>query len=147
MTAHRGPAWLYVRNPRPEVLTRRVALGKALGWLCAHPGCRQATITARAWCWTHDVDEVAVWRATQGDPVPLYRHERVEVLERLRRGHRRDSVYWDSECAFRAFRAATPQHAGVIVVGENAGSKLSKAQSLGVRVVSEPEFAAMLGLV
>ena len=85
MTAHRGPAWLYVRNPHPEALTRRVALGKALGWLCAHPGCRQATITHRAWCWTHDVDEVAVWRATQGDPVPLYRHERVAVLERLRR--------------------------------------------------------------
>lgn len=35
----------------------------------------------------------------------------------------------------------------LLVVGENAGSKLSKAQSLGVRVVSEPEFAAMLGLV
>jgi DNA ligase (NAD+) len=32
-----------------------------------------------------------------------------------------------------------------LIVGENAGGKLAKAQSLGVRTLTEAEFEAMLG--
>jgi DNA ligase (NAD+) len=33
----------------------------------------------------------------------------------------------------------------LLVVGEDAGSKLRKAQELGVRIVDEREFTALLG--
>jgi DNA ligase (NAD+) len=32
-----------------------------------------------------------------------------------------------------------------LLAGEEAGSKLTKAQSLGVKIVSEPEFREMIG--
>jgi DNA ligase (NAD+) len=35
---------------------------------------------------------------------------------------------------------------GLLVVGEKAGSKLEKAQELGIPVMTEAEFATLLGL-
>ena len=35
---------------------------------------------------------------------------------------------------------------GLVVVGENAGSKLEKANKLGVKVIGEAEFRELLGL-
>lgn len=32
-----------------------------------------------------------------------------------------------------------------VLAGEDAGSKLTKAQSLGVKIINEEEFLAMLG--
>ena len=34
----------------------------------------------------------------------------------------------------------------LVVAGENAGSKLTKAQTLGVKVIGEAEFRQMLGM-
>ena len=32
-----------------------------------------------------------------------------------------------------------------VIVGENAGSKLTKAQQLGIKIISEQQFEQMLG--
>ena len=39
---------------------------------------------------------------------------------------------------------AVSKKTGIVVAGENAGSKLDKAQSLGIRIINEEEFAEML---
>jgi len=40
--------------------------------------------------------------------------------------------------------SSVSKNTSLLVLGENAGSKLAKAQSLGVKIVSEDEFIAML---
>ena len=39
--------------------------------------------------------------------------------------------------------SAVSKKTSYVVVGENAGSKLKKAQELGIHVLNEKEFAAM----
>jgi DNA ligase (NAD+) len=59
---------------------------------------------------------------------------------------------YDRQTAEAAIRAAGGKAAGsvsrntdLVVAGENAGSKLAKAQELGVEVIDEAAFSALLG--
>lgn len=86
MTKRRGPAWLYVGDPSPAQVRRRVTLAKGMGSICARPGCWASARHRRRWCLAHDVDEAAVERAMAGDravAAQLLPHELAEACVRL----------------------------------------------------------------
>ncbi|ODA30577.1 hypothetical protein A6X21_06000 [Planctopirus hydrillae] len=62
--------------------------------------------------------------------LPSMGREEIEELIRLHGGHASSSV---------------SKKTSFVVAGENAGSKLAKAQSLGVPVINEAEFMKLIG--
>lgn len=73
-----GPGVARVPNPtrpeRPPVPCRYLGPRRER---CNRPGVDDG------WCLGHAPDDVAIERATAGDPVPLLTHERVEAVRRL----------------------------------------------------------------
>ena len=59
-------------------------------------------------------------------------------------GYSRDEAHAEIEKRGGKISAAVSKNTTMVVVGENAGSKLKKARALGIRIVDEDEFVELL---
>ena len=86
--------------------------------------------------------QIQTFAARQSSPVPQVTVVVTGTLERLSRAQAEEAI------RERGGKAAgsVSKKTSLVVAGEAAGSKLTKAQSLGVKVIGEAEFLEMLGM-